>query len=291
MLFVSPNLDTSIVRDMMLEHKLRYNGMQHEQLNGTSKVQLGFDEEDDMHDAIASLHDAWRPDIKARGGLCVSIKYDVPRGHCFKCYNPGYTKTSRGHTARDCQEDTCFICHRNHDTEKCGLIAQKKVIQHRHHTISEREREIIAKARLQRLMHGAGHAPVEDVGSVMGGPSLGPYHGSQYPSDYVGSVIGPPPGEGRYPSEYNGSIVSAGSPLVAQGTAQTIHHHPVVRTLCSHHMWTKKASINRRLHSGTDLSGNQPISHRDTHNTTHAGVPQRPKTATNAGLLTQEACG
>ena len=67
MLFVSPNLDTSIVRDMMVEHNLRYNGMQHEQLNGTSKVQLGFDEEDDMHDAIASLHDAWRPDIKARG--------------------------------------------------------------------------------------------------------------------------------------------------------------------------------------------------------------------------------
>ena len=75
------------------------------------------------------------------------------------------------------------------------------------------------------------------------------------------------------------SLVQA-QPLVAQGTAQTIHHHPVVRTLCSHHMWTKKASINRRLHSGTDLSGNQPISHRDSNNTTHAGVPQRPKTAT-----------
>ena len=219
MLFVSPNLDTSIVKDMMDDSGLRFNGMLHEQLNGTSKVQLGFDEEDDMHDAIASLHDAWRPDIKARGGLCVSIKYDVPRGHCFKCYNPGYTKTSKGHTARDCQEDTCFICHRNHDTEKCGLIAQKKVIQHRHHTISEREREIIAKARLQRLMHGGGNAPVDDVGSVLGGPAVGPYYGSQYPSDYAGSVIGPPPGEGRYPSDYNGSIVSA--PRSRYSTDQT----------------------------------------------------------------------
>ena len=94
MLFVSPNLDTSIVQEMMDGSNLRFNGMKREQLNGTSKVQLGFDEEDNMHDAIASLHDAWRPDIKAKGGLCVSIKYDVPRGHCFKCYNPGYTKTS-----------------------------------------------------------------------------------------------------------------------------------------------------------------------------------------------------
>jgi hypothetical protein len=74
-------------------------------------VQLGFDEEDDMHDAIASLHD-----IKAKDGLCVSIKYDDPKGHCFKCYNLSYTKTSRGHTARECREDTATMILRSVDS-------------------------------------------------------------------------------------------------------------------------------------------------------------------------------
>jgi hypothetical protein len=75
-------------------------------------------------------------------------------------------------------------------------------------------------------------------------------------------------------------------PLAAHGTTLTIHHHPVVVTLCSDHTRIKRASTNHRLQCGTDLSGNhQPNSHRDTHHSINAGAPQRLKIGTKRQIF------
>jgi hypothetical protein len=74
-------------------------------------------------------------------------------------------------------------------------------------------------------------------------------------------------------------------PLATHGITLTIHHHPAVVTLCSDHTRIKRASTNHRLHCGTDFSGNQPNSHRDTHHSINAGAPQRLKIGTKRRIF------
>ena len=144
----------------------------------TCKFTVGYNEQPDAVSACRGMHGKVVPDIKKRNTLVISVNYQVPRNHCFKCFTLVDTKVSHGHTARECPHvdpPPCEVCHEIHEGERCGWYVHHDTVLHDYDSITNRDRSNRAKARSQALT-AAAYASVA---------------GSQYGSQYAGSVADP----------------------------------------------------------------------------------------------------
>jgi hypothetical protein len=89
----------------------------------------------------------------------VSVNYDVPRNHCFKCYCTNKPERSRDHLARDCTNQSCDVCHEHHETEICGYTKERAQVRHKYETVTDKDRQNRARAR---------SAAMSQAGSQMG---------------------------------------------------------------------------------------------------------------------------
>jgi hypothetical protein len=120
------------------------------------------------------------------------------------------------------------------------------VIQHRHHIISEREREVIARARLQRLMHRAGHAASGRRELGVGRPLVktSPWVAVSIDWNMWDQSLAHQLERGdTHRSTMDQSLAQA-QPLVALATTLTIPPRPAVVILCSYHTRTTRGSTN-----------------------------------------------
>jgi hypothetical protein len=97
------------------------------------------------------IHGKMVPDIKMRNMLAISVNYQVPRNHRFRCFTLVVMTVSHGHS---CQElptrqppTPCEVCHEIHQGERCGWYEHQETVQHDFDSINNSGRANQARAR------------------------------------------------------------------------------------------------------------------------------------------------
>ena len=93
-------------------------------------------------------HGKMGTDIKKRNTLVISVNYQVPRNHCFRCFTLVDTTVSHGHTAQNCPHTNpplCEVCHEIHQGERCGWYVYQDTVLHDFESITNSDRANQAK--------------------------------------------------------------------------------------------------------------------------------------------------